>query len=196
MRIADLSRFAHVFWIDASSRVTAEQSYKEIAAQQSLGGSSNGNHVAAVLGWLSAPGAEWLLLFDNCESEDSRDGLVPSGDHGNILYTSRNLGLSLPFPKEADFEVTQMESDDAITLLLKAAKRDNTDKDLRQHAKPVVDVLGCLPLALDIAGASICMGRYRLDDYAEMFDNHRAEMMKGSDFERASKINKGVGRNF
>lgn len=76
------SRFDRIFWIDASSRLTIEQSYKGIAAENNLGGSGKGGKEAdlvgedrteAVLRWLGNSNQEWLLLFDNCESITALD---------------------------------------------------------------------------------------------------------------------------
>ena len=186
-------RFEHIFWIDASSRLTIEQSYKGIAAENSLGDSSKGDHTEAVLRWLSNSNQEWLLLFDNCESIENL-GLIPSGDRGNILYTSRDPALSLTLPRNAVSEVTIMESEDAITLLLRAAQleKGEIDEGLRQPARPIVEILGFLPLAIDIAGASIRMGRCHLDDYIDTFGNHREEMMKDCTFKGASRYNQAV----
>ena len=188
------SRFERIFWIDASSRLTIEQSYKGIAAENNLGDSSKGDHTEAVRRWLSNSSQEWLLLFDNCESTESLYDLIPIGDRGSILYTSRDPALGRTLPRNAVSEVTEMESEDAVTLLLRAAQLEKRelDEELRQLAKPIVEILGFLPLAIDIAGASICMGRCHLDDYIDTFRNHREEMMKDCTFKGASRYNQAV----
>ena len=183
------SRFERIFWIDASNRLTVEQSYKGIAAENKLG-----DHAEAALRWLSNSNQEWLLLFDNCESNEILDSLIPSGDRGNILFTSRDPSLSLTLPRNAVFEVIPMDSEDAITLLLRAAQLEKreTDEELRHSATPIVEILGFLPLAIDIAGASIRMGQCHLDDYVDTFRNHREEMMKDRTFKGASTYNQAV----
>lgn len=137
---------------------------------------------------------EWLLLFDNCESTKNLYSLIPSGGRGNILYTSRDPALGLTLPQNAVSKVTEMESEDAITLLLRAARLKNKemDKELRQPAKPIVEILGFLPLAIDIAGASIYMGRCHLNDYINTFRNHQEEIIKDCIFKGASRYNQAV----
>ncbi|KAF2817462.1 FabD/lysophospholipase-like protein, partial [Mytilinidion resinicola] len=196
-------RFERIFWIDASNRPTIEQSYKGIAAENSLGSSGKGskeaelgggNDTKAVLQWLANSNQEWLILFDNYESTKNLHDLIPSSDRGNILYTSRDPALGLTLPRNAVCEVLEMEGEDATTLLLRAAQLEKREKDdgIRQQAKHIVETLGFLPLAIDIAGASICMGRCHLDDYINTFHKHREEMMKDCTFRGASKYNQAV----
>jgi hypothetical protein len=133
-------------------------------------------------------------LFDNCESTEALDNFIPSGDRGNILYTSRDRALGLHLPRNAVSEISEMESEDAITLLFRASHLEESqiDDGLHQGARRIVEVLGFLPLAIDIAGASICMGRYHLEDYIGTFHRHREEMMKDCTFKGASRYNRAV----
>lgn len=183
-------RFQRVFWIHASDRLTVEQSYKAIAADHGLADKSEGDLVRRVLQWLSRSEQEWLLLFDNYGSVGVTEHLLPHGDHGNILYTGRNPELGLIV--QESILVTEIENDDAISLLLRAAKKECTDKSLREQAKPIVDSLGYLPLAIDIAGASIYMGQYRLDTYVQAFQLPGDTMMNDSTFKGSSKYNQAV----
>ena len=182
-----MSRFERIIWIDASSRVTIEQSYKDIAIEKGLDGT-----VEAVLRWLSASAQEWLLLFDNCETPEDLNGLLPNGEHGNIIYTSRNPALGHSLPTEAVSKIDGMESRDAVTLLLKASRLNERDEGLRRLATPIVHELGFLALAIDIAGASIHMGESCLEDYVDVFCSRREEMLKYPTYKGASMHNQAV----
>ncbi|KAI9835331.1 MAG: hypothetical protein M1819_002475 [Sarea resinae] len=182
--------FEAVLWIDATNRLTIEQSYKSIAIAQNLAGMGRDNLVQQALSWLSQSDQEWLLLFDNCESVEAIERLLPDGDRGNILFTSRNPELGLAV--QESISIVEFEIEDAVTLLLKAAKKDPEDERLRKDAKPIVESLGYLPLAIDIAGASIYMGRHRLNDYVQTLSQHRRAMMKDSSFKGSSKYNQAV----
>jgi hypothetical protein len=182
-----LSRFERIIWIDASSRVTIEQSYKDIAIEKGLDGT-----VEAVLRWLSASAQEWLLLFDNCETPEDLNGLLPNGEHGNIIYTSRNPALGHSLPTEAVSKIDGMESRDAVTLLLRASRLNERDDGLRRLATPIVHELGFLALAIDIAGASIHMGESCLEDYVDVFRSRREEMLKYPTYKGASMHNQAV----
>jgi hypothetical protein len=143
---------------------------------------------------LSNPNQEWLLLFDNWESTENLHSLIPSGDHGNILYTSTDPGLGLTLSRNAVSEVPEMDCEDAITLLLRTAQLEKREMDegLRQPATAIVEMLGFLPLAVDIAGASVRMGLCYLDDYVDTFRSHRKEMMKDCAFKGASRERQAV----
>jgi tetratricopeptide (TPR) repeat protein len=194
-----VSRFDHIFWIDASSQLTIEQSYKGIAAANGLDGSGKSSEkadvtVEAVLRWLENSKQEWLLLFDNCENIPALYNLIPSGDRGNILYTSRDPTLSHTIRRDAASEISIMECEEAVTLLFRSAHSEDreTDDGLAQIARRIVEELGFLPLAIDIAGASIHMGRSRFEDYIDTFHKHRDKMMKDSSFKGASHYNQAV----
>jgi tetratricopeptide (TPR) repeat protein len=169
-------------------------------AENNLGGSGKEaglvgeNSTEAVLRWLGSSKQEWLLLFDNCEGTEALPDLIPSGDRGNVLYTSRDPALGLILPRNAVSEVSTMESEDAITLLFRASHLEGKELDdgLHQRARRIVEALGFLPLAIDIAGAFIRMGRCYLEDYMDTFHKHREEMMKDSTFKGASRYNQAV----
>ncbi|KAF2834882.1 FabD/lysophospholipase-like protein [Patellaria atrata CBS 101060] len=197
------NRFSRIYWIDASNRPTIEQSYKAIAADNNIDSSSKDSKeaqvdrdttTALVLRWFANLNQEWLLLFDNCESIKNLHDFVPHGPYGNILFTSRDPTLGLTLPPNTIYEISEMENEDAITLLLRASRLNDKEMDegLRQRARPVAKILGFLPLAIDIAGASIHMGRYDLDDYINTFRDHREIMMKDSTFTGASRYNQAV----
>ncbi|KAF1807876.1 hypothetical protein P152DRAFT_285174 [Eremomyces bilateralis CBS 781.70] len=137
------SRFRRIFWIDATSRSTAEQSHRGIAAENSLGDPQNRDHIGQVLRWLSALSQEWLLLFDNFPSNEDLADLMPSDECGNILYTSRDPSLGHSLPSEAISAIIEMEREDAITLLLRASRvgQREIDGNLRQKAYPILNAL-------------------------------------------------------
>ncbi|KAF2837026.1 FabD/lysophospholipase-like protein [Patellaria atrata CBS 101060] len=180
-------RFERVFWIDASSTATTEQSYKEIGIENGLGDTIEG-----VLRWLSNLKQEWLLLLDNCESNKDLERLSPRGENGNIIYTSRNPSIGHLLPPEAVLRIDEMESSDSVTLLLRAARLNESGVNSRRLATRIVEELGFLPLAIDLAGASIHMGESSLEDYIHTFHNHRKEMLKNPRYKGVSEANQAV----
>jgi hypothetical protein len=87
-----------------------------------------------------------------------------------------------------------MDPDDTVELPFKAARLEEREADDKacQPAKSIVKKLGFLPLAINIAGASIHMGLCHFDDYVDLFCSHREEIMKDSTFKGASKYNQAV----
>src|SRR6202034_2654025 len=113
---------------------------------------------------------------------------LPPGNRGNVLITSRNRGMN----SDVRIEVEDMEEQDAISLLLKAASLDNTSEELRQASKPIVKELCFLPLAVDQAGAAIACGLCDTDDYLQMYSERRQTLLAHPSFKGASNYGRAV----
>ena len=113
-----------VFFIDASTLDTIKSGLQNIALTKSIGS----DHTEA-LQWLATQTDEWMLLFDNAD-DPSIDlyQFFPESAGGNILITSRNPQLSVHAPG-ACHQVSNMEEDDAVQLLLTSASQDVTDEN-------------------------------------------------------------------
>src|ERR1700678_4366442 len=84
-----------------------------------------------------------------------------------------------------------MEELDAITLLLKAGCLDPLPEHI-QAAKEIVTELGCIPLAVDHAGAYIEAGRCDINNYLRQFFLHRKTLMSDATFTGASSYDQTV----
>ena len=91
------------------------------------------------------------MVFDNADNltPEELEQYFPSGLGGNILITSRNAGLKHLTLHESSLELQEMEENDAISLLSKAACLDESQKDLQAEASKIVKELFCIPLAID-----------------------------------------------
>jgi hypothetical protein len=137
--------------------------------------------------WLARIKHDWFLVFDNATGDNGGLGrYLPQGDGGNILFTSRGLSLARYVSPEAKIELDDMQEEDAISLLLKSSSMDEHSTELREAARPIVNELCCLPLALDQAGAAIASGLCRIDDYLSRYSQHRRELLADATFEGAS----------
>jgi hypothetical protein len=110
-----------VFFIDASTLDTINTALQNIALTKCIGS----DHTEA-LQWLATRTDEWMLFFDNAD-DPSIDlyQFFPSSTGGNILITSRNPQLSVHAPG-ACHQVSDMEEEDAVQLLLASASQDVT----------------------------------------------------------------------
>ena len=132
---------------------------------------------------------EWLVVFDNA---DNPVKFIPPGNRGNILITSRNQSMGLRIvPFENRIEINEMEEPDAIALLLKASFLDASAQHL-QAARKIVTELGCIPLAVDHAGAYIQAGRCDINGYLNQFSLHRQTLMLDRIFTGASDYDQTV----
>jgi hypothetical protein len=178
-------RFSRIFWIDATNDEMINLSYQTIAGYPEAI-ASGVKDMASVIHWLSEMDSNWLLIFDNADGKSSMASkYLPPGDRGNVLITSRDPGMKHDVSDHAWIEVEEMEEEDAISLLLKAASLDGTSEELRQASKPIVKELCFLPLAVDQAGATIASGLCDLNDYPQMYSMCRRTLLAHPTFEGA-----------
>jgi len=87
----------------------------------------------AYVHWLSEIDSNWLFVFDNADGKPNMISIsLPPGNRRNVLITSRNPGMKCNVSRGAWIEVEDMEEEDAISLLLKAAFLNDTSEELRQ----------------------------------------------------------------
>lgn len=158
--LVDASTYSTILWANASSRESLTRDFIAFAAGLRLPQALNPNaaaQVTAVRDWLNGHHG-WLLILDNADDLDVIREFVPrSTTAGHILLTTRAQATG-------DFgeavEVNTLSEQDAALLLLRRAKRidargtwdDVTPRD-RTASLGIARELGCLPLALDQAGA-------------------------------------------
>jgi len=116
---------------------------------------------------------------------------VPSGNRGNILITSRNRSMGRVISFKNCIEIHPMEEQDAIDLLLKTSCLDGSAEYL-ECAKEIVDELGCIPLAVDHAGAYIEAGKCDIDKYLRQLSLHHQTLLSDITFRGASGYNQTV----
>jgi tetratricopeptide (TPR) repeat protein len=169
--LADISccSFWGVFWIDATTDATAEMGFAEIG-----GIAKKDTTFAAGMHWLSNCQESWLLVIDNADSHDMDvSRYFPAGGRGHIILTTRNPNNVVHATiGEASFR--ELEEEDAITLLLKAARQPGAEdyKDIRQRqlARPITAALGYLAIAIIHAGATIRRRLYTLESYLRVYE--------------------------
>jgi tetratricopeptide (TPR) repeat protein len=179
-----------VFWLDATNTATIEQGYKDIGA--TIRGPEDGQmSLDAARGLLASLSDDWLLLVDGADDANALSGFWPSGQNGNILYTSRNPVLK-DLTSDAACEVAGMEDDDAVELLLDSARLKPASGEVTQLAREIVAELGHLALAVDQAGAYIARGECRFHDFLATFERHRASLLSVDAYHRATPDTRAV----
>ncbi|KAA6408070.1 MAG: hypothetical protein FRX48_07811 [Lasallia pustulata] len=186
-------QFRRILWVDSSNAETIKQSLKNIANHPDAKSSRVQGTPEAALYWLSITD-KWLLIFDNADGEpDIIEENLPSGTGGHVLVTSRNINMRRIVSEESYLEINEMERDDAILLLLKAAYLTKPFEKDEAAASAIVDELGCLALAVDQAGAYIGSGFCTINAYLEALSRHRNELLsQSSSFKGASKYGLAV----
>ena len=149
--------------------------------------------VESALMWISCIQEGWLIVFDNADDPPPEvvAKFIPPGNRGNILITSRNRSMGRVISFKSIIEITEMEEADAITLLLKASLLD-TSAEHQQAAKNIVNELGCIPLAIDHAGAYIEAGKCDINKYLKRLSSHHQTLMSDASFKGASNYDRTV----
>lgn len=188
-------RFKYIFFVDAENLATAQQSFRDIAITEMGQEVKDDEPMDKVRKWISSLKDEWLLLLDNCTA-DHRRKIAPVGNKGNIIYTSRDHSLGLSLPPESVAVVEDLNQEDAITLVLRAAHMIPTSIPDREEAEPLVKELGCLALAVDQAGSYIHMQHSTLGQYLERFRKRRAELLSDDRYKGADTRSQAVYATF
>ena len=186
-------RLSHVFWVDASSEQSINMSFRGISSISAAQASCLDDSVESVLQWMSGIQEEWLIVFDNADDPPVYvvERFIPPGNRGNILITSRNHSMGSLISFKNIIEINEMEEADAISLLLKASNLDASAEHM-EVAKNIVTELGCMPLAVNQAGAYIQAGRCSINNYLQQLSLHRRALMSDATFRGASKYDRTV----
>ena len=121
--------------------------------------------------------APFLLVYDNVASPEHLNGLVPKRGAA-VLVTSRAPDWS---GVAQEVTVDTLPEDDAAAFLQDRAERQDAD-----GARRLAVALGCLPLALDHAGAYVKRARITFDAYAQRMAEHiQAEPPRGVTYPRS-----------
>ncbi|KAJ2900295.1 uncharacterized protein MKZ38_002513 [Zalerion maritima] len=181
-----------VFWIDGSSEVTVEQSYRTIAMEK-LGMDEKSATMRTVLSFLDGIQEEWLLLFDD-RWDKSIEHFLPKRSRGNILYTTRHVALKSQLPRNAYHDLDVLGEQDSVELLLNVAGKDDEDRDA---AATIVELLGYLPLGLDLYGKFMRNTYHDFVSYVQMLKDKEDELRaKTPGFEDLSAANRALYASF
>ncbi|KAF8505068.1 P-loop containing nucleoside triphosphate hydrolase protein [Hysterangium stoloniferum] len=170
-----------IIWIDATNTVSLEDSFISIADDPEAKAIGVKRSSSAVLTWLAHHRRKWLLVFDNADGVDGEvlnylKHLRPI----HVLITSRNHGLHAHVTSY--MEILPMDEDRAVSLFHIAALLSNcSDAAVIELSRHIVRTLGFLPLAVDIAGATISTGLCTTYDYLKMYQTQRVHLLDGED---------------
>lgn len=140
----------------------------DLARRLGLNEESGRAIVSAARDWLSHNGG-WLLIFDNAKDTESCEGLLPYGNAGHVIITSRNSS----WKRFAESILVKMlPREDAVAFLLK-----RTGQDQAQAASALSEAFGDLPLALEHAAAYIEAAGITIGEYLRLFLRHSTHLL-------------------
>ncbi|KAG8720189.1 hypothetical protein FRC09_009986 [Ceratobasidium sp. 395] len=156
--------WSDIVYVDATTRESTIATLTGFAQARGAGET----HEDA-LRWLEYSSQSWLLVIDNADDPDLRlQKFVPGGSYGSVLVTTRLRSLALLGQGPgSDCSVGQMESEDALELLLTRARmRDYVlSREELESAAKLVEDLGYLALAIVHAGAYIFCSKTGIAKY-------------------------------
>ncbi|KIL68621.1 hypothetical protein M378DRAFT_898467, partial [Amanita muscaria Koide BX008] len=175
--------FSDIYWIDASSEHTIDICLRQIAQKHKLDSTLS---TGSLLEWISDRN-DWLMVFDNADGGyQVVEKFIPPGNGGSILITSKNKALERITSPTHSLEVIEMGEEEAVALLLKTAGVGSNSVNAVVAAEKLVALLGCIPIAIDQAGAYVHSCGCGLDDYLELFIKHRVKLLSDKEFTGAS----------
>ena len=185
-------RYEFVFWISAASAEKLSQGFSKLVdllclpERHSLDQSAK--HIAA-RAWLedSNPKVErkWLLVLDNVNEETAvhvREIVPQKNNSGSTLMTTRTEhvaeSMAVAFgERHPCFGLRASDVDDAVTLLLRAAKIDQESQETTefQEAKELVKSVGYLPLVVDQAASFIRESVHSINQVLKIYRSEHVE---------------------
>ncbi len=122
------------------------------------------------------------MVLDNAdEPEMDLSELIPTGNRGHILITTRNRSV-IVHSNAGALQFRGMEPEDGIELLLKSAypldEFDRGEPQNRRLAASIAAELGYLAIALDHAGKTIQKKIWTLDRYLHLYLGHRHRFLR------------------
>lgn len=178
------SQYDATFWIHAISPATLERGFREIystlpnSTPSSLN-SSTGCVRTAVLMWFIRNPGKWLLVFDEADELNEKDDnfvqisqYIPRGDRVHVIITSRS-SMARELSTYDGVEIRTLELPEAIKIFLACAKIEEPTEDTKKQAELIVTQLGCLPLALTIAGSYVAQTPRLAADLSRYLTKHR-----------------------
>ena len=132
--------------------------------------------------WFEKQGTlKWLLIFDNADRIDDPNEsisvvkLIPRGENGCVLSTSRNIASDGELAS-IGCEVEEMKESEAVQFLLGCSRIQGSES--QEEAKIMVQTLGYLPLAIEQAGSYIRTMKISISRYMSLYELNKSEALK------------------
>ena len=132
------------------------------------------------MSWLQDTSLSWLLVLDNADEPSiNLSPYLPAGVNGSIIITSRLPDCARKYGNAGKDSYERLNEGTAMELLLKSCSLESVSGSKREdHARTIVDLLGCHALAIIQAGTAVSHGICKLEEYKPMFLNQRRALLE------------------
>lgn len=175
-------------WVNASEHVSLRAGMLAVAADRGaangeLAAAAGGQRAAADLVWhhLDHSAAPWLLVLDNADDPAvlEEGAWLRTSPLGTVLVTSRHATSALwRGPTVSSHRLGVLPLQDAALVLRDLAP----DAGTQESARKVARRLGCLPLALTLAGAHLAhqlLESWSMDEYDRRLSEESTALVDG-----------------
>lgn len=154
-----------VWWVRAERRETVAADFALLAERLEIagGGDDVKVRVDAARDWLIQHD-RWLLVIDDSEDSNVARLAIPPGGGGHVLITSQYTAWRRT---GAVIELAPLSEVSAVDLLVRRSGQKAGDTDLK-----LVNALGGLPLAVELAGAFLERQGIQSGEYLERLQRH------------------------
>ena len=176
------STYSGVFWIDASNRDAVEREFGylyrilfKLPSQKDQDLPKIDVLILLVRDWFVQRAEKFLLVFDGADNiENTEDpsyvnlnNFIPQGGSVDVIVTTR-ISTARHFGSFS-VEVHEMEKDEASTLLCKSSRlvQEQMTQSQQDEVERIVGELGCLALAVNLAGSYISNTPRTLKDLSQ-----------------------------
>lgn len=176
-----------VFWISMEDDKKFENSITDLALRLEIQANSFDMTLSKVLTWISKQQRPWLLVLDDVDQQHLSEqmhkvlcGRWKRQACGHILLTTRRepkeVCESINLESSFCLEVSTFPEEDARRFLV--ARCDVNDSTVQKAAlDELISELGCLPLALEQAGAHIKALQCSINTYLEEYKTQRLNLL-------------------
>ena len=179
-RAQSCAYFKSILWVDAASSATVAQSFENLADHLTKRQRSFKDFNAClefVKDTIEMWAAPWMVVFDNFDQPGNIPNImdyVPYAYNGAVLVTSRHADSGALGPV---LEMGSMGEDESTELLLHRT-HDLPSFQNVEGARLVVRALGCLPLAIEQAGAYFRARKISFPAFLDHFNYRRAKVLQ------------------
>jgi hypothetical protein len=168
------SAYTRIIWVQAETPEALGHDFDALADKLGLFNDNKPAEEAKVFAAVCEhleknPG--WLLIFDNAPEPRAVERVVPRSG-GQVIFTSRYTAWA---KQAVPLRVNVWPPEEAEQFLVQrvGAKGEEQEAPERRAAAELAEELGCLPLALEHAGAYCEQSSLTLADYLPLFRDRR-----------------------